>query len=59
MIVLGYFYAKISVKCYMAHLIRNYRLETIYKTVDELKILQNVSMRLADKHMVKLERREQ
>lgn len=56
--VLGYFYAKVSVKCCIVHLIRNYRLTTIYKKIDELIPVLNVSMRLVDKHMVKLERRE-
>lgn len=54
----GYFYAKVSVKCCIVHLIRNYRLTTIYKNIDELIPVLNTSMRLVNKHMVKLERRD-
>ncbi|XP_031639205.1 probable cytochrome P450 313a4 [Contarinia nasturtii] len=55
---IGYFYAKVSVKCCVVHLIRNYRLTTIYKNIDEMKPVLNVSMRLIDKNMVILERRK-
>lgn len=54
----GYFYAKVSVKCFVVHLIRNYRLTTIYKHIDELQIVLNTSMRITDKHMVRLDRRD-
>lgn len=39
------------------HLIRNYRLTTPYKHIDELLPVLNIILRLNDKHMVKLERR--
>lgn len=54
---IGFYYAQVSVKLYIAHLVRNYRLRTIYKNIDDLKLLQNGSLRLVDKHMLKLERR--
>lgn len=54
---IGYFYAKVSVKCFIVHLIRNYRLSTPYKNIDELRLVLNVSMRIVDKHMIKFERR--
>ncbi|XP_031637232.1 probable cytochrome P450 313a4 [Contarinia nasturtii] len=54
----GYSYAKVSVKCCIVHLIRNYRLTTIYKNIEELKPVLSISMRLINKHMIKLERRE-
>lgn len=56
--ILGLFYARVVVKTFIAHLIRNYRLTTPYKKLEDLKIEQFVVMSLADKHMVKLACRE-
>lgn len=54
---IGYFYAQVAAKMSIAHLIRNYRLSTTYKNIDELKLLLNIGLRLVDKHVVKMERR--
>lgn len=54
---IGFYYAQVSVKLYIVHLIRNYRLTTSYKNIEDLKLLQNGSLRLVDNHMIKLERR--
>lgn len=54
---IGYFYAQIVMKLFIAHLIRNYQLTTNYKSMNELKIMFMVGLRLVDKHMVKLSRR--
>lgn len=57
-LVSGYHYAKSSVKCFTAHLIRNYRVTATYKSIDQLQIVQNMSMKLLGKHMIKVERRD-
>lgn len=54
---IGYFYAKVCLKLYVAFLIRNYHLETSYKSIEELKPLLSIGMVLVDKHMIKLIRR--
>lgn len=54
---IGYHYAKASMKCFTAHLIRNYHLTTTYTHIDQLQLIQNLSFKLADKHMIKLEAR--
>lgn len=56
-ILVGYHYAKVSVKTFIAHLIRNYRVTTKYTDINQLQLVQNVSLRLTEKHMVKLEPR--
>lgn len=53
----GYHYAKASVKCFTAHLVRNFRITTSYTHIDQLQLVQNVSFGLIDKHMIKLEAR--
>ena len=55
---IGIFYAKMSMKLFIAHLVRNYQLTTSYKNIDELKLLFSTGLRLVDKHMVKLRRRD-
>lgn len=54
---IGIHLAQIGLKLYVAHLVRNYHITTSYKNIDELRPLFNVGLRLADKHMIKLERR--
>ncbi|XP_031637234.1 cytochrome P450 3A19-like [Contarinia nasturtii] len=54
---IGYHYAKVSVKCFIAHLIRNYRVSTTYTDLDQLQLVQNASLRLVHKHMIKVEPR--
>lgn len=54
---LGILYAKMSVKCMIAHLIRHYRINTPYKSLEEIKILQTVSIRFVSSHLVKLQKR--
>lgn len=54
---IGIYHAQVGLKLYVAHLVRNYRITTSYKNIDELRPLFNVGLRLADKHMIKLERR--
>lgn len=54
---IGYFYAQVCLKLYVAYLIRNYYLETSYKSIEELKPLLSIGMVLVDKHMIKLIRR--
>lgn len=54
---IGYHYAKVAVKCFVAHLIRNYRLTTTYTTIDQLEFVKIVSLRLVKKHLIKLESR--
>lgn len=54
---IGIYHAQISLKLYVAHLVRSYCITTPYKNIDELRPLFNVGLRLADKHMIKLERR--
>lgn len=54
---IGIFHAQVGLKLYIANLVRNYRITTSYKSIDELRPLFNVGLRLADKHMIKLERR--
>lgn len=56
---IGYHYANVSVKCFVAHLIRNYRVTTNYTDIDQLQLVQNASLKLIDKHMVKLEPRSE
>lgn len=54
---IGFFYAQVCLKLYVANLIRNYYLETSYKSIEELKPLLSVGLVLVDKHMIKLSRR--
>lgn len=54
---IGMYHAQVGLKLYIAHLVRNYRITTFYKSMEELRPLFNVGLRLADKHMIKLERR--
>lgn len=54
---IGYFYAQVCLKVYVAYLVRNFHLETSYKSIEELKPLLNIGLRLVDKHMIKLVRR--
>lgn len=55
--LVGYHYAKVAVKCFIAHLIRNYRVTTNYTDIDQLQLVQNTSLKLIEKHMIKLELR--
>lgn len=43
----------------IAHLVRNYRLTTTYKSMDDIKIEQLVTMQLVHKHMIKLNKRQE
>lgn len=54
---IGFFYAQVCLKLYVANLIRNYHLETSYKNMKELKPVLSVGLGLMDKHMIKLSRR--
>lgn len=51
-------YAKIAVKCFMVHLVRHFRIGTPYKSLEELKPIQTVTMRFANGHQMWLEKRE-
>lgn len=53
----GIYYAKAAIKLFTVHLIRNYRLETTYTNIDQLQFIQNLSIGLVGKHMIKLETR--
>lgn len=55
---IGLYYAQISVKMFIVHLVRNFNLKTPYKKIEDLKLLHNGSLRLVDKHMLKLDRRK-
>lgn len=54
---IGYYYAKVAVKCFIAHLVRNYRLTTTYTNIDQFRFVKVVSLRLIKKHLIKLEAR--
>lgn len=54
---LGYYYAQASLKCFTAHLIRNYRITTTYTHIDQLHLAENISLKLLGKHMIRIEPR--
>lgn len=56
-LIAGYQYAKVLIKTFIAHLIRSYRVRTNYTSIDQLQLVQNISLRLNKNHMVKLEPR--
>jgi cytochrome P450 len=56
-ICIGYKYANMAMAIVLVHLLRNFRFTTNLK-LDELKWDFCITLRLANKHMVKVERRE-
>lgn len=47
-------YAKMAVKCTIAHMVRNYRIETTYKSIDDLIIIPSISYRFTKGHIIRL-----